>query len=74
MADFTVSNEGYYYLKIEDNMYGVAPSFTIFRSDTAPNAIQNTDTTTYYPIWTINSGLKAQFDWRLAWMLPRYSN
>lgn len=69
-----MTHEGYYYLKIEDNQYGVNPSFSIFTSSTPPNQIQNTDTITYYALWTINANLKAQFDWRLTWMLPRYSN
>lgn len=74
MNNFTVTSQGYYYLKIEDNQYGVNPSFSIIHSTTAPNQMQNTDTITYYALWTIDANLKAQFDWRLAWKLPRYSN
>lgn len=59
VADFTVTQAGTYYLKIEDNLYGVAPSYVIIHSTTAPNAMANTDTVTYYPIWTITGELKA---------------
>lgn len=55
IGDITVSQDGTYYLKIEDNTYGVAPSFSIVHSSKGPNAMSNTDTITYYPIWTINA-------------------
>lgn len=74
LNNYNVTSEGHYYLKIEDNPYGTSPSYGIVRSTTAPNQMQNTDTITYYALWTIDANLEAYFDWRLSWQLPRYSN
>lgn len=71
--NYQVTQQGYYYLKIENNTYPVPNSYTIQRSTVAPDSMQNTDTVTYYALWTINSDLKATFDWRQCFKLPFYS-
>lgn len=77
LADHAVLQAGVYYLKIENNLYGTSNSYTIVRSDTTPNQMANTDSITYYPLWTItlqNNVLKAAFDWRGAPKIPQYSS
>lgn len=77
LADHAVQQAGVYYLKIENNLYGTSNSYTIVRSDTTPNQMANTDSITYYPLWTIilqNNVLRAAFDWRGAPKIPQYSS
>lgn len=73
LADLAITQGGYYYLKITNNTYPTANSYTIVRSPSSPENMSNTETDTYYALWRIGDDLKALFDYRQCFKLPFYS-
>lgn len=82
ISDFTLQGAGTYYLHIQTNSYGYVGAEIVKQNTESipPNPpLENTDTDTYYLLWSIPSAPYTKttgipFDYRHMYHLPFYSN